>query len=164
MEKTRSILETVGNATYVGIHYIIFYGRKYPLIPAAYLLLFIWFFFLRKPALPPAPVSSTPGGSYAPGGSYYFPGLNSPQSQRQPTPAPAAPVIQTAQVSAFQSGDRIILRWNRPVEGHQIYLDDNKINVSCQPKECQIKIGNQPNLIYTKWNESGQSFEKSFSF
>ena len=86
MEKTRSILETIGNATYVGIHYIIFYGRKYPLIPAAYLLLFIWFFFLRKPALPPAPVSSTPGGSYAPGGSYYFPGLNSPQTQRAANP------------------------------------------------------------------------------
>lgn len=160
MDKTRSALETIGNGLYIALHYIIFYGRKYPLAPALYLLFFVWFFFLRRSSLPPAPPA------YTSSPSFNLTRNNNPYSSA-PAPAPAptpTPIIQAAQVSAFQSGDRIILRWNRPVNSQEIYTDGNRVNVRCQPRECQIKINDRPKLIYTKWSESGQTFEKSFSF
>jgi len=157
MDKTRSILETIGNAVYIAIHYIVFYGRKYPIAPAVYLLLFVWFFFLRKPAFPPAPPIYTSSPTLNPSKN------PNPYSSAPVAPAPS-PVVQTAQVNAFQNGNIIILRWDRPVQGHQIYVDNNRTNARCQPQECQVSLSIQPNLIYTKWTESGQSFDKSFNF
>ncbi|MDJ0717505.1 MAG: hypothetical protein QNJ54_25340 [Prochloraceae cyanobacterium] len=153
MERTVTFFGKVGELASASAKWIIIFGRKYPLIPAFYLIVFVWFVFFRTPSLPPAvPSTSTPSTLT----------ISSPLT---PTGAPT-PVINIAQVSAFRSGTKIKIRWTHDVTNHQIIIDGKKTNPSCQRTECTVDISNQPKLtvLEARWQESGQNFEKSFSF
>ncbi len=154
MERTATFFGKVGELASASAKWIITFGRKYPLIPAFYLILFVWFVFFRTPSLPPT-IPSTP--------------TNSPSTlplSSSPAPPVPTPVINIAQVSAFRSGTKIKIRWTHEVTTQQIILDGKKTNPSCQRTECTVDISNQPKLavLEAHWQESGQSFEKSFSF
>lgn len=140
----------------LGVRYIVFIGRKFPLIAAGFLLFYAFFFyqlFLNRPSLksqlppPPQPYSAS---------------TSSPSYNK---PVPTAPVIDVAQASAFKNGAVVTIRWTKPVEYPQIYSANGKLEANCQPRSCDINLSQQQtDRLEVKWRQQGQRFEKVFRF
>ena len=139
------------------VRYIVFIGRKFPLLAAGFLLFYAIFFyqlFLNRPSLksqlspPPQPYSSS----------------NSSPSYNKPV-VPTAPVIDVAQATAYKNGSIVTIRWTKPVEYPQIYSANGKLEASCQSQSCDINLSQQQtDRLEVKWQQQGQRFEKVFRF
>lgn len=149
MERAGTFFGRAGEFTTFAIRWIIFFGRKYPLAAAGYLVFFVWFFFhsINQSSLPPAP--PLPPRSTFPAPS--------------PPPLPS-PVISVAQAQAFRNGDSVIIKWSQPVSNPVLYADGNSLQASCQPQVCTALISTQVNEVQASWQEGGQSFKKKFRF
>ena len=138
------------------VRYIVFIGRKFPLLAAGFLLFYTIFFyqlFLSQPSLkgqlppPPQPYSSSTSSS-----SYN-------------KPVPTAPVIDVAQATAYKNGSIVTIRWTKPVEYPQIYSANGKLEASCQSQSCDINLTQQQtDRLEVKWRQQGQRFKKVFRF
>lgn len=151
METTKTYLSIAGAYLEYAAKWIIWLGRKYPLFAAAHLVLSIWLlFFFGKSSqttnLPPSvpPVSSNP----------------SPVSPTDPV----APVQIAATVRAIKDGDTLTVKWNQPVESAQLFADGNLLSANCQPQFCTVTLSEQVQQLHARWEQSGQSFEKTFAF
>ena len=138
-----------------GVRYLVFLGRKYPLIAAGFLLFYAIFFsklFFGQPSLqsnlplPPQPYSSSSSSS----------SLNNQ--------TPTATVIDVAQATAYKNGSIVTIRWTKLVESPQIYSSNGKLEANCQPQSCDLNLSQQIDRLEVKWQQQGQRFEKIFRF
>lgn len=134
-----------------GVRYIVFIGRKYPLIAAIFLFFYAFFFykiFFSQPSvsnLPLPPQTST---------------FNS-----LPNTSPnTAPVVSVARAKAYKSGNQITIRWNQPVEEPKFIADNQNLNATCQPSSCVVNIPERISQLKAIWQENNQTFSKNFRF
>ncbi len=131
-----------------GVRYVVFIGRKYPLIAVGFLLFYAFFcyqlFFSQPSNLASQPHSSSTS-------------LN----RRIPT---TTPVVEAAQASAYKNDSVVTIRWNKPVESPRISDFSRQLKTECQPKSCSINLEEIPERLKVRWRQLGQSFEKTFRF
>lgn len=133
------------------VRYIVFIGRKYPLI-AALFLLFYAFFFLKSLNISSSrnlPLPSTPSYSN-----------NQPIT---PTPTPT-PVIEAAQATAIKNGSNLTIQFTKPVENPMISANGKRLDFKCQAKTCDVILSQPLSQINLSWWQQGKRFTKDFRF
>ena len=156
MESAATFFGKFSELTVFAVRWIIYFGRKYPLAAAGYLVFYAWFFFLQAKSsqsnlsLPPSPQQQRPT-SFA-------------SSSPIPAPPIPSPVVPLAQTQAFRNGNSAIIKWSQPVSNPMLYTDGNLLQASCQPQICTVSIPAQVNELQASWQEGGQSFKKKFRF
>lgn len=133
------------------VRYIVFIGRKYPLI-AALFLLFYAFFFLKSLNISSSrnlPLPSTPSYSN-----------NQPIT---PTPTPT-PVIEAAQATAIKNGSTLVIRFSKPVKNPMIAANGKKLDFECQERTCNVNLSEPLSQINLSWWQESKLFEKDFRF
>lgn len=156
MESAATFFGKFSEITVFAVRWIIYFGRKYPLAAAGYLVFYAWFFFLQAKSsqsnlsLPPSPQQQRPT-SFA----------SSPPVPAPPIPSPVVPLAQT---QAFRNGNSAIIKWSQPVSNPMLYTDGNLLQASCQPQICTVSIPAQVKELQASWQEGGQSFKKKFRF
>ena len=156
MESAATFFGKFSELTVFAVRWIIYFGRKYPLAAAGYLVFYAWFFFLQAKSsqsnlsLPPPPQQQRPT-SFA-------------SSSPVPAPPVPSPVVPLAQTQAFKNGNSAIIKWSQPVSNPMLYTDGNLLQASCQPQVCTVSIPAQIKELQASWQEGGQSFKKKFRF
>ena len=158
MESAATFFGKFSELTVFAVRWIIYFGRKYPLAAAGYLVFYAWFFFLQAKssqtnlALPPPSIQQQTPTSSAPSAPVPAP------------PVPPSPVVPLAQTQAFRNGNSAIIKWSQPVSNPMLYTDGNLLQASCQPRVCTVSIPAQVKELQASWQEGGQSFKKKFRF
>jgi hypothetical protein len=148
MEQASSAFGRIGALAAFAAKWIIWFTRKYPLAGAAYLVFYVWFFFLRAdvPVPPPAPL---------------------PQSPAYPPPeAPVLPpaVQPVAQAQAYRDGNQVIIRWSSAVQEQRLSINGQTLTANCQPQSCTAPLPPNAEQVQATWKEANQSFNKTFRF
>lgn len=151
MESAATFFGKFGELTVFAIKWIVYFGRKYPLAAAGYLVFYAWFFFLQaknssQSNLPPSPIQQ-----------------NQTFSASSPPPL-SSPVVSVAQAQAFKNGNSAVIKWSQPVSNPVLYADGKLLQASCQPQVCTVSISVQIDELQASWQEGGQSFKKKFRF
>lgn len=147
--------ETLANSA----RWVIFFGRKYPIAAAAYLIFYALFFFLQasQPGLPPLPPPVPQSSPF----SNTSPIAASPLAP----PPPPDPVMPLAQASAYRNGNSVVVRWNQPVTAPQLYADGALLSsVTCEPQMCTAPVSGRVYQLQAAWQQSGQKVKKVFRF
>lgn len=158
------IAKRIGAYTAYGAKWIVYLGRKYPILAALHIAVTVWFlFFYGRQGNLPIPTTTAPP-------------TPAPVTAPTPAPTPAAttpitppasapdPVVQIAQARAFKDGDEITIRWNQAVKNPKLYADNKLLNASCDDKTCVVDGKQKMQQIQAKWQQQGQPFEKAFRF
>lgn len=171
MEITKTWLSRSGDFLKLAVIWIVVFGRRYPLLPAFYLLFFGFSFFQfanHQELPPPLPESSVPTSAATPSSAPALPSY----APTAASPASPSPILPIAQAQAFKSEGNVTLRWNVPVINPKLYADGALLPASCQfggnnpnilqTQSCTAPISSQVTQIKASWEENGQSFEKNF--
>ena len=161
-----NILKKIGAYTAYIAKWIVYLGRKYPILAAVHIALSVYllFFWGRQPNLPP-PVPSTtaplaPAPTLAPAHN------QTPAATTPITPPASTPdqVTQIAQARAFKDGGELTIRWNQDVEQPKLYADNRQLKAECESRSCTVAVEEGVQQLQAKWEQQGQPFEKVFRF
>lgn len=135
------------------IRYIVFIGRKYPLIAALFLLFYAFFFFrsLNLNTSSNLPISNN--NLPLPNTSTY--------SNTQPNPTP---VIEAAQATAIKNGSTLVIRFSKPVKNPTIAANGKKLDFECQERTCNVNLSKPLSQINLSWWQESKLFKKDFRF
>ena len=79
-----------------------------------------------------------------------------------------SPIANTSQAKVFKNGDRITIRWDKPVFDVVFRADNRRIKpdrYNCQLDFCTIDNWNQKSeILKARWTENGQLFSQQFRF
>ena len=155
-----NILKKIGAYTAYIAKWIVYLGRKYPILAAVHIALSVWllFFWGRQPNLSPPVPSTTAPSTPAP---ITVPAAPTPIAP--PASAPA-PVVQIAQARAFKDDNTITIRWSQEIEQPQLYADGRLLGAQCESESCTVAVEEGVQQLQAKWQQQGQPFEKVFRF
>ena len=149
-DKATSLFARLKVYTVFLIRYIVFIGRKYPLIAAVFLLFYAFFWY--KSLNISTPSSNLPLTTQSPSYS---------NSNQTPT---TAPILEAAQATAIKNGETLTIQFSKPVETPRIFADKVSLDYDCQPKSCKIALSQPLSQIQVYWWQQGKRFVKNFRF
>lgn len=121
--------------------------RKFRFLGWGYLILFIWLIFSARQQ-PNLPISQIPNPP------------NNPNSYPQTSIA-----IEGAQSKAYKTGDKVTIRWDKPVFDTSFRADHRRLktkDISCQLDFCTLILSEKVNTLKASWTENGEQFSKEF--
>lgn len=155
MERATTFFGNLGELFQNAARWIIRFGRRYQIAPAAYLVAFFVcvFNYTNQSSVPPPP--PPPSAQSSAPAAY---------TTTVPTAPPLTPAVAVAQAQAYRNGNSVIIRWNQPVSNPSLSADGNSLSASCQPQTCTASLTQQVpvNQVEATWNQGGQYFKKKF--
>lgn len=155
MERASTFFGNLGETLQNIARWIIRFGRRYQIAPAAYLVAFFVcvFGYTNQSSVPPPPPPPPSAQNQTPA-----------YTTTVPTAPPLTPAVAIAQAQAYKNGNSVIIRWNQPVSNPYLTADGSSLTASCQPQTCTAPLTQQVpvNQVEATWNQGGQYFKKKF--
>lgn len=152
MERASTFFGNLGETLQNIARWIIKFGRRYQIAPAAYLVAFsvCLINYANQPVTPPPPP--------APSAQYPV-----PTTATAPVPAiPQPTAVTVAEAKAYKSGDSITIRWNQPVSQQQLMADGSLITAKCEPEICTATLTQQAYEVRASWYQGSEYFNTKF--
>jgi hypothetical protein len=162
MERTSTFFGIIAVIVQNSLRWIIQFGRKYQIIPAAYLVVFFVSIigYANQPATPPPPTPAPEVPSTPP-----IPATQNPVSELNPTPAlspPPPPAIEVASAKAYKNGNSITIRFDKPVTEVRILVGGTLLAPTCELQICTATMQEEVLQVQVSWYQGTESFSTNF--
>ena len=157
MERASTFFGIIGVIVQNSIRWIIQFGRKYQIVPAAYLVVvsITLISYANQPATPPTSAPSTPP----------VPSTQDPAPAPNPAPTfspPPPPAIEVASAKAYKNGSSITIRFDKPVTEVRILVGGTSLAPTCELQICTATMPEEVLQVQVSWYQGVEKFRTTF--